>query len=100
MPELYEYLGIKIFIHANDHLPIHVHAKYPDKHEVRVIFSGEKNDVIKYQTVKGYKPFGPAKRKQLEALVNKYHEEIVNSVFKFVITNECPKKKIITTKIR
>ena len=27
MPKIYEYLGIVIFFYANDHEPIHVHAK-------------------------------------------------------------------------
>lgn len=30
MPKIFEYLGIVIFFYANDHEPIHVHARYGD----------------------------------------------------------------------
>jgi hypothetical protein len=28
MPKIFEYLGILIFFHSNEHEPIHVHGKY------------------------------------------------------------------------
>jgi len=31
MPKIYEYLGIIIFFYANEHEPIHVHARYGDR---------------------------------------------------------------------
>lgn len=31
MPKLYEYLGIIVLFHSNEHEPIHVHGRYQDR---------------------------------------------------------------------
>ena len=30
MPKIFEYLGIVFFFYANDHKPLHVHARYAE----------------------------------------------------------------------
>ena len=30
MPKIYEYLGIVFFFYSNEHLPIHIHAKFAE----------------------------------------------------------------------
>ncbi len=31
MPKLYEYLGIIVLFHSNEHRPIHVHGRYQNR---------------------------------------------------------------------
>ena len=43
MPKLYEYLGIIIFFYANEHEPIHIHARkgeYESKAEI-ILMNGK-----------------------------------------------------------
>ena len=47
MPKLYEYFGIVFYFYANEHLPIHVHAKYENSETIfELIYeNGELTDV-------------------------------------------------------
>lgn len=48
MPKLYEYLGIVFYFYANEHLPIHVHAKY-EKYETIFELIYENGELVRIE---------------------------------------------------
>ena len=76
MPKLYEYLGIIILFHSNEHEPIHVHGRYQDR-ESKAEIIGKVID-IRILSTKA-KPLTGTKKKDFEIFVRHYADEIVKS---------------------
>jgi hypothetical protein len=78
MPKLYEYLGIIIFFYANEHEPIHVHARkgeYESKAEI-IVIDGKVEEII-IRNVSGKKPLTGKELKHLKTFLNHYADAIV-----------------------
>ena len=95
MPKLFEYLGILVLFHSNEHEPVHVHGRYQDmesKAEI-IIRDGEVVEVRIAQT-KG-KPMKGTQLKDFETLVNHYADDIVKAwVDYFVLHKQITFQKI------
>ena len=78
MPKLYEYLGIIIFFYANEHEPIHVHARkggHESKAEI-IVIDGKVEEII-IRNVGGKKPLGGKDLKHLKTFLSHYADAIV-----------------------
>lgn len=96
MPKIYEYFGIIFFFHTNDHLPIHVHAKYgsfENKYEL-IIKNGKIVDVIK-KKVTGKEELPTSQSKSAMSLVKAKKESIMKKWEQLFVEN----KKIDIVKI-
>ena len=96
MPKLYEYLGIIIFFYANEHEPIHVHARkgeYESKAEI-IMVKGKIEEIV-VTNVRGRKPLKGKELKNLKIFLQHYADEIVTKwVDYFVYHKEFDIKKI------
>lgn len=101
MPIIYEYLGMTLRFYSREHLPPHVHALYGE-YEMKVEFYLKDNKIvkIKYKKKEGFKKFPSSKRKELEKLIEKYKEDIVEKFIKFAVKGQRVTKKVIKTKIK
>ena len=78
MPKLYEYLGIIIFFYANEHEPIHVHARkgeYESKAEI-IVVDGVVNEIV-ITNVQKRNPLKGKELKNLKMFLQHYADEIV-----------------------
>lgn len=78
MPKLYEYLGIVIFFYANEHEPIHIHARkgeYESKAEI-IVVNGKVEEII-ITNVGGRKPLKGKELKNLKVFLEHYADAIV-----------------------
>ena len=96
MPKLYEYFGIVFYFYANEHLSIHVHAKFENYETIfELIYeNGELTDVQQRPSSSG-PPLPAKKRKQAEAFVRAYHKGITEKwqTF-FILKNEVLAERI------
>lgn len=67
MPKLYEYLGIVIFFYANEHRPIHIHARKGEfESKVEIIVVNGKVEEVVIANVRGRKPLKGNELKNLK----------------------------------
>jgi hypothetical protein len=94
MPKLFEYQGIVLYFYSDEHLPIHIHAKY-GKASVIVSFYIEDGNVNKVTYTKKTKDFPINKLKQLKQFIEIYKEKIVQQwINYFILGIEVDFKKI------
>lgn len=78
MPKLYEYLGIVIFFYANEHRPIHIHARKGEfESKVEIIVVNGKVEEVVIANVRGRKPLKGNELKNLKVFLQHYANEIV-----------------------
>lgn len=101
MPKLYKYLGLEILFFSNEHYPINVHAFYGNTQlKVELVIKNGKVVSIRYKKVKGFKPIPTAKKKDLEKLIEKYKNEIIQNWIDFFVYGNKIKVKNLTQKIK
>ncbi|MBF0353590.1 MAG: DUF4160 domain-containing protein [SAR324 cluster bacterium] len=100
MPKLYEYLGIMILFHSNEHEPIHVHGRYQDRESKAEIVVQEGKVVdVRIVTTKS-KPLTGVQLKDFEKLVRHYADEIVQSWIDYFVLHKQITAKQITKRIK
>ena len=100
MEKLYEYLGILVLFHSNEHDPIHVHGRYQDREskaeiivldgkaiEIRIVFT--KSKLLKSPQLKDF-----------ETLVKYYADDIIQSWIDYFVFHKQVTSKRITTRIK
>lgn len=99
MPKIYEYLGIILFFYSNEHEPIHIHGKYAgreSKAEIHLLHGRVVSVVIKDK--------GPGleagKRKEFEAFVNLFAEDIVNKWIDFFVRKKHVQPQTIHQRVK
>lgn len=100
MPKLYEYLGILIFFYANEHEPVHVHARkgeFESKAEIKIV-NGKVNEVV-ITNVVGRKPLKGNELKNLKVFLKHYSNEIVQKWVDYFVYNKDLKFERITQKL-
>ncbi|ETR66054.1 MAG: hypothetical protein OMM_13312, partial [Candidatus Magnetoglobus multicellularis str. Araruama] len=95
MPKLYEYFGLIILFHSNEHEPIHVHGRFQDRESKAeiIVQDGKVVDIkiIKTKT----KPLKGVQLKDFKNFVKHFADEIVkNWVDYFVLNKQLTPKKI------
>ncbi|MCL2040124.1 MAG: DUF4160 domain-containing protein [Bacteroidetes bacterium] len=84
MPKLFEYQGINLYFYSEEHLPIHIHAKY-GKASVVVSFYIKEGAIYKVTYTKKTKDFPVAKLKALKQFIDIYKEKIVQEWINYFI---------------
>lgn len=100
VPKIYEYLGIIFFFYANEHSPLHVHARmgeYESKIEFEYL-NGKISNIL-FKKVRGRTEIPFAKRKDIKKFILKYHNGIVEKWIAFFVMNKKTKTEKITKKI-
>jgi len=104
MPKIYEYFGIILLLHSNDHLdkPIHIHAETKDGRVCKVFFHIVEKEItkIEYKNHEGKKSLTLPQMKNLKALVEQEKYSIINAWISFYILHTPVKSKKITAKIK
>jgi len=100
MPKIYEYLGIIFFFYANEHEPIHIHARLGE-FESKIEFEYENGNVKKiiFKKVIGKKEIPQEKRKNIRKFILKYHHNIVEKWMEFFVMKKKPSNQKITKKL-
>jgi len=86
MPKLYEYFGLVVFFFANEHTPIHVHARFQDAEmKAEIIVEEGKVIEIRIKSIRGRKPLPQPYLTNFEKLVVYYADEIVQKWIDFFV---------------
>ncbi len=86
MPKLYEYFGIIFYFYANEHLPIHVHAKYESSETIfELIYENSELIEVKQRLSVTGPPLPAKKRREAEKFVRAYYKEITEKWQAFFI---------------
>ncbi|MGR3179671.1 MAG: DUF4160 domain-containing protein [Candidatus Anammoxibacter sp.] len=100
MPKLYEYLGIIVLFHSNEHDPIHVHGRYQNREsKAEIVVQDGKVITIRIVRTKA-KPLKGTQLKNFEILVKHYADEIVQSWVDYFVLHKKINSKKITEKIK
>ncbi|AQG79346.1 DUF4160 domain-containing protein [Spirosoma montaniterrae] len=100
MPKLYEYLGIAFYFYANEHLPIHVHARYEQYETIFELIYEDGTLIDVQQRKSGSGPVLPAKkRKEAEKFVRAYYDKITEKWEAFFILKKEITAERITQKL-
>jgi len=100
MPKLYEYLGIIILFHSNEHEPIHVHGRYQDR-ESKAEFIVQNGKVVDIRIIRTKaKPLIGKQLKDFETLVRHHADDIVQSWIDYFVLHKKINSKRITEKIK
>ena len=97
MPKIYEYFGIVFYFYANEHLPIHVHARKGECETIfEIIYYDGQVSEIKIRKAKGKPHLQKNDIKEAEVFVKKYANKIVKKWNDFFIfKKEVSSEKII-----
>ena len=101
MPKIFEYLGIILFFYANEHEPIHVHARkgeFETKAEF-IILNGKVVE-IRLMSVKGAKPLKGADLKNFKVFLDQYADSVVQKWIDFFVLKKNVAFEKITKKLR
>ena len=100
MPKLYEYLGITIFFYANEHEPIHVHARkgeYESKAEI-IMMNGKVEEIV-IRNVGGRTPLKGKELKNLKVFLQYYADTIVSKWIDYFVYHKDLDFERITQKL-
>jgi Domain of unknown function (DUF4160) len=100
MPKIFEYLGLVFVIYTNEHLPIHVPAKYA---EFETKFELEYDNGILSITkkkVRGKKHLPPAQMADAVDFITAFDRSIVEKWNRIMIYNQPVESEKITRRVR
>lgn len=101
MPKIFEYLGIVIFFYANEHDPVHVHAK-KGEHESKadfIIVDGKIEEIV-IKSVKGSSPLKDNDLKNFKAFVGVYADKIVQKWIDYFVYHKSVEFEKINKKLK
>ena len=101
MPKLYEYFGLIVMFYANEHEPVHVHAKCQGRESRAelIILDGVVTEV-RYGAVAGRLPLEPAELRFFEELVTARANDIVAKWIDFFVMHKPIKPESITRRLK
>lgn len=87
-PLAFSFEGIKVYLYHNDHLPIHIHAKYNEYESIYelIIDNGKLVDII--QRENEYMPLPPVQDKKVRKFLKKHFKQVVEKWTDVVIYNK------------
>jgi len=100
MPKLYEYLGLVVFFYANEHEPVHVHARSQGRESRAelVLVNGRVVDV-RFGSVAGHEPLSRLEGRRFEELVHAKADDIVARWIDFFVLNKSVTPEIISRRL-
>ena len=100
MPKLYEYLGLTVFFYANEHEPIHVHARYQGREsKAEIILEDGLIREIIFSEVAGKRPLDGQKLRDFQALVAAKGTQIVEKWIDCFVNNRRIKAEVINREL-
>ncbi len=89
MPKLYEYLGLIVLFYANEHEPIHVHAKCQGRESKAelVLVDGRLEEIL-LKDVRGKSPLSAVELGNFRELVEHYADDIVQKWIDFFVLHK------------
>jgi len=101
MPKIYEYLGIIIFFYANEHEPIHVHARYGER-ESKAEFIIQDGKIVRIiiRAVGNADPLKETELRNFNTFLKVYAERIVQKWVDFFVYKRKVEFERITKKLR
>ena len=89
MPAIYEYFGILILFYSNEHVPVHVHARYGEFENVYEFIVNDGTVVaFKKRKIKNKPELPDNKAKQAEKLIKTFANDILQKWFEFFVLNK------------
>jgi hypothetical protein len=95
-PVVFTFDGVKVYIYTEDHLPIHIHAKYAEFESIYELhFDAGK---LSYVDVRegNFEPLPPQAHKKVMKFLKKYYKEVVEKWQQIVVFK---KSKVSLTRI-
>ena len=101
MPKLYEYMGLIILFYANEHEPVHVHAKCQGRESRAelVLIGGKVADVV-YTSASGRSPLTPREMQYFQELVAARADEIVAKWIDFFVLHKPVASERLTRRLK
>lgn len=100
MPKIIEYFGLIFAFYSEDHLPVHVHAKYAEfESKFDIIFYDGKLEKIVHKKIRGKEPLPSKQRNEAIKVIASEVDFINQSWFEFFQLKKQIKVKKITKKI-
>lgn len=100
MPKIFEYFGIVFYFYANEHLPIHVHAKSGDYETIfELIFENGILTEIRRRKSRGIEHLPPKILKEAHLFIEKYGNQIAQKWTDFFVLQKEVKSEKITQKL-
>ena len=88
MPKLYEHFGLVILFYANEHEPVHVHAKCQGREaSAEFVIVDGRIEEIRFGPSAGRAPLTPKELQDFQELVHARGEEIVRNWIDFFVLN-------------
>ena len=89
MPKIFKYLGIVIFFHSREHLPIHVHGRLGgNENKAEIIIENGQIIDIRFRKVTGKNPLRKKQMEHFHKFVEEYKQEIVDKWVAYFVYNE------------
>lgn len=100
MPKIYEYFGLVFLFYANDHTPIHVHARSGDfESKLEYVYDNGKLVDIAIKSVKGKKKLPENLLKDAIKFAAEKENEIVSKWVDFFAKNKKPNCEKVTKRL-
>lgn len=100
MPKIFEYFGLVFAIYTNEHLPIHVHAKYAE-HESKFELEYENGVLsIAIKKVRGKKALPKPQMADALDFIKTFDRSIVEKWNRITVFNQPVQSEKITKRIR
>jgi hypothetical protein len=101
MPLLYRYMGLLVLFYANEHEPVHVHAKCQGRESKAEIFldNGELVE-IRYSDTPGKAPLSIAETQYFHELVSAHAMDIVQKWVDFFVLHKHVAPTTITRRLK
>ena len=101
MPTLYEYFGLLIFFYSDEHLPIHVHGKYPEREsKAEILVRNGEVWRITFSNIKGKPPLKGKKLAAFKLLVELKANDIVRRWTDYFVFHRHVQREVITRRLK
>lgn len=101
MPKLYEYFGLIVLFYANEHEPVHVHAKSQGREgRAEIIVVNGVITEVRFGPTAGRAPLMPREMEYFEEVVRARAEDIVQKWIDFFVLHKSIKPERITRRLK
>jgi len=100
MPKLYEYFGLIVLFHSNEHSPVHVHGLYQDREcRAELVLRNGAVVQIRYTPVRGRRPLGARRLRDFRRVVEHYRDDIVHKWIDYFVLHKAVAPEVIARKL-
>ncbi|MDO9224900.1 MAG: DUF4160 domain-containing protein [Pseudomonadota bacterium] len=101
MPKLYEYMGLVILFYANEHEPIHVHAKCQGReNRAELLLIDGKVVEIRYSAMTGRTPLSAREMQYFQEIASARADDIVAKWIDFFVLHKHVASERLTQRLK